>query len=175
MKPADLQNTKEAMEYFIRYGYASKIPESRLEELSAEFYDALSNGQYFQAKEIFQNKLVFGELGLQLKSTYGLTDNEIDDFMSKYYLKNDKQGFSDEAFKPMSPSRSPEFYDPMEVDIITNKMFGSVASEQDMIVHLTKQSLELYGQLKNLDIHGPDIQGLLRATSAKRRIRRKIN
>jgi hypothetical protein len=173
LKPADLQNTKEAMEYFIRYGYASKIPESRLEELSAEFYDALSNGQYFQAKEIFQNKLVFGELGLQLKSTYGLTDNEIDDFMSKYYLKNDKQGFSDEAFKPMSPSRSPEFYDPMEVDIITNKMFGSVASEQDMI-HLTKQSLELYGQLKNLDIHGPDIQGLLRATSAKRRIKRKL-
>ena len=35
------------MEYFIRYGYAAKVPESRLEELSVEFYDAVANGQYY--------------------------------------------------------------------------------------------------------------------------------
>lgn len=173
LKPAELSNVKESMEYFIRYGYAAKVPESRLEELSVEFYDAVSNGQILLAKDIFQNKLVFGEVGLQLKNTYGLTDNEIDDFMSKYYLKNDKQGFSDGELKPMSPSRNPDYYDPMEVDIITDKMFTDVVPQQDMI-HLTKQSLELYGQMKQIDIHGPDIQGLLRATSAKRRMRRVL-
>ena len=173
LKPAELSNVKESMEYFIRYGYAAKVPESRLEELSVEFYDAVANGQILLAKDIFQNKLVFGEVGLQLKNTYGLTDNEIDDFMSKYYLKNDKQGFSDGELKPMSPSRNPDYYDPMEVDIITDKMFTDVVPQQDMI-HLTKQSLELYGQMKQIDIHGPDIQGLLRATSAKRRMRRVL-
>ena len=49
--------------------------------------------------------------------------------------------FSDGELKPMSPSRNPDYYDPMEVDIITNKMFGSV-HQQDMI-HLTKQSLRV--------------------------------
>ena len=39
LKPADLENTKEALEYFIRYGYVSKVPESRLEDLSPEYYD----------------------------------------------------------------------------------------------------------------------------------------
>ena len=78
LKPAELSNVKESMEYFIRYGYAAKVPESRLEELSVEFYDAVSNGQILLAKEIFQNKLVFGEVGLQLKNTYGLTDEELD-------------------------------------------------------------------------------------------------
>ena len=172
LKPAELNNTKEAMEYFTRYAYAAKVPESRIEDLAEEFYTAISNGQYFQAKEIFQQKLIYGEVGLQLKNTYGLSDNEIGKFFDKYYL-NDKQGFDDTIFKPMSPSRNPDFYDPMEVDIITDRMFNSVASQQDMI-HLTKQSIELYGQLKNLDIHGPDIQGLLRATSNKRRFRKKF-
>ena len=41
------------------------------------------------------------------------------------------------------------------------------------MIQLTQNSLELYSQLKNLTIHGPDIQGLIQATSNKRRLRSK--
>ena len=168
---ADLSDTKAATEYFVRYGYASKVPESRLEVLTKEFYEALTEGEYFQAKEIFENKLVFGEMGLQLKNTYGLTNNEIDEFFTQFYMRNSKNGFNDDFAKPMSPTRNPDHYDPMETDIITEKIFGSTGLPEQDIVNLTSQSIELLGQLKNLTIHGPDIQELLRATSAKRRLR----
>jgi len=170
---ADLSDIKASTEYFVRYGYASKVPESRLETLTKEFYEALTEGEYFQAKEIFENKLVFGEMGLQLKNTYKLTNNEIDEFFTEFYLKNAKTGFDDSFAKPMSPTRNPDFYDPMEVDIITKKLFGGTGLSEQEMIHFTQQSLELLGQLKNLTIQGPDMQGLLRATSAKRRLRAK--
>ena len=98
---ADLSDTKAATEYFVRYGYASKVPESRLEVLTKEFYEALTEGEYFQAKEIFENKLVFGEMGLQLKNTYGLTNNEIDEFFTQFYMRNSKNGFNDDFANPI--------------------------------------------------------------------------
>ena len=63
----------------------------------------------WKLKVYLKDKLVSGEIGLQLKTTFGLTDNEIDNFFNKFY-NNDAQGFDDTFAKPMSPSRNPEFY-----------------------------------------------------------------
>ena len=173
LETPDLDDIKGSMEYFTRYGALGKVPEGRLEELATEFYTAIKNGELMEAKRIFNDKLVKTEIGLQLKKLYGMTDSEVDEFFNKYYFTNEKMGFDDNMFKPMSPSRNPDFYDPTEVDIITEKMFSDVVSENDMIA-ATKQSLELFSQLKNLNIHGPDVIGLVRATSAKRRLRAKL-
>ena len=170
-KPADLNDIQESLRYFTRYGYLGSVPEQRIGELATEFYNALKDGKTMEAKRIFKDKLVYGEIGLQLKTNFGFADNEIDDFFNKFY-NNDAQGFDDTFAKPMSPSRNPEFYPLDEVDIITQKQFSDVASEEQMI-QLTQNSLELYSQLKNLTIHGPDIQGMIKATSNKRRLRNK--
>ena len=168
-----LDNVQESVTYFTRWGYLGKVPEARLNELTTEFYNALKEGNRLEAIEIFNNKLIRGEVGLQLKNLYGMSNKEIENFLNQFFLKYEKYGFNDNVAKPMSPSRNPDFYGVEDVDILTEKMFTDVVSESD-IINLHRQSVELLSQLKEYTIQGPDIIQMIKATSQKRRLRAKF-
>ena len=169
----DLGDVKQSLEYFTRYGYAGKVPEVKLNELATEFYNALREGNRLEAIRIFNDKLVQAEIGLQLRNVYGLSNNEIDNFLKQYFLKYEKYGFNDNIVKPMSPSRNPDYYGIDDIDFFSKKMFGDVVNEND-IMNVHRQSIELISQLKEYTIQGPDIVPLIKVTSQKRRLRNKF-
>lgn len=78
MGEVDLRNAQQAVVVFARVGNLFKVPESRLNKLLTDYYDALDEGLYTEAKRIYADGLVRTEGGLQLRYLYGLSDNEID-------------------------------------------------------------------------------------------------
>lgn len=168
----DLRNIQEASVMFARVGNVFKVPQSRLNKLLTDFYDAIDEGLYTKAQDIYYDGLLRTEGALQLRYLYGLSDTEISDFFGK--LKQGPRMFSDEVGDFVTPSRTDEFYPVDEIDLLTQKQYGGQVQGIEVPQEFTKHSIELINQFKGFTIEIPDVVGIIKTTSQRRRLRAAV-
>ena len=172
---AYLGETDRAVDTFIKTGYMMSIPENKIDELVREFYDAIYRKDYRGAQNVFYDRLVKGEGALQLRYTFGLSDNEIKELMESSL--DDVRGFSEKG-RAYRPSQSPQFYDRTllqeGLDPIARAQYhNTLLSETDKI-YASEHALAMAGQAMDLTINIPDMKAILRYTGLRRRLRNKV-
>jgi len=167
----DVRNIQEAAVMFARVGNVFKVPESRLNKLLVDFYDAADEGLYTKAQDIYYDGLLRTEGALQLRYLYGLSDKEITEFFGN--MKQGPRMFSDDVGDFLTPSRTDEFYPVDEIDILTQKQFGGQVEGIDIPQEFTRNSIELINQFRGFTIEIPDVVGIIKTTSQRRRLRAK--
>ena len=73
----------------------------------------------------------------------------------------------------LTPSRTDEFYTVDEIDILTQKQFGGQVEGIDIPQEFTRNSIELINQFRGYTIEIPDVVGIIKTTSQRRRLRAK--
>lgn len=165
----DLRNIQEAVVMFSRVGNVFKVPESRLNKLLNDFYTAADEGLYTKAQDIYYDGLLRTEGALQLRYLYGLSDTEITEFFGR--MKQGPRMFSDDVGDFLTPSRTDEFYPVDEIDILTKKQFSGQVEGVEVPQEFVRNSIELINQFKGYTIEIPDVVGIIKTTSQRRRLR----
>jgi len=167
----DLRNIQEAAVIFARVGNVFKVPQSRLNKLLIDFYEAVDEGLYTKAQDIYYDGLLRTEGALQLRYLYGLFDTEITEFFGK--MKQGPRMFSDNVGDFLTPSRTDEFYPVDEIDILTKKQFSGQVEGVEIPQEFVRNSIELINQFKGYTIEIPDVVGIIKTTSQRRRLKAK--
>ncbi len=167
----DLRNIQEAVVMFARVGNVFKVPQSRLNKLLIDFYNAADEGLYTKAQDIYYDGLLRTEGALQLRYLYGLSDGEITEFFGN--MKQGPRMFSDDVGDFLTPSRTNEFYPVDEIDILTKRQFSGQVEGIEIPQEFTKNSIELINQFRGYSIEIPDVVGIIKTTSQRRRLRAK--
>ena len=166
---------ERAVDTFIKTGYMFSIPENKIDELLKKFYTEIYNKNYRGAQNVFYDELILTEGALQLKYTFGLSDNEIKQFFKEHL--DDVRGFGERG-RTYRPTLSDKFYERAAMqegmDPITRAQFANTLLSETDKDAAVQSALAMAGQAMDLTINVPDIKATLRYTSLRRRLRNKI-
>jgi hypothetical protein len=164
----DMREVQKSVVMFARMGNLLKVPESRLNKMLLDFYDALDNGLWNKGQELYYDGLLRTEGALQMRYLFGLSDNEINEVFGK--LKGEKRLYDDTVADFVKPSRTPEFYPLDEIDIITKRQ-ATGQFENEVPIDFIRHSIDLINQFSGYTLEVPDIVTLIKSTTQRRRLR----
>lgn len=171
---AYLTEVDRAVDTFVKTGYMFSIPENKIDDLLIKFHDNIQAKDYRGAQAVFYDELIKTEGALQLRYTFGLSDNEITEFMAEHL--DDVRGFGEKG-RTYRPALSNKFYDRAAMqeglDPIARAQFANTLLSETDKQWATQHALGMVGQAMDLTINVPDLKPILRYTGMRRRLRNK--
>ena len=168
---AFLTDTSRSVDTFVKTGRMMSVPTPVIEDLSKKFYVAIQDKNYKLAQSIFYDELVMREGAIQLKATFGLSDEELQLFFREHL--DDVRGFSDRG-KTYRPAQSSKYYNDDFVDPFVKAQYADQIINEEELVQWSQKALGMAGQAMDLSINIPDLRATLRHTGIRRRLRNKL-
>jgi hypothetical protein len=172
---AYLTEVDRAVDTFVKTGYMFSIPENKIDDLLIKFYDNIQAKDYRGAQAVFYDELIKTEGALQLRYIFGMSNNEIKEFMAEHL--DDVRGFGEKG-RTYRPALSDKFYDRAAMqeglDPIARAQFANTLLSETDKQWATQHALGMVGQAMDLTINVPDLKPILRYTSMRRRLRNKV-
>ena len=164
----DLSNPTQAADTFYKVGNMFSIPDPIIEKYLRQFVKAVQNNDQALAQKIYYDDLLQVEAAIQLKSIFGLADDEIASFFQKNI--DEVRGFGVEAGM-YNASILNKFRDPDFVNVLVKKTFGSLFANEEDLIKFSDKFISLISQTRDMSIAVPNLRQTLRYTGLKRKLR----
>ncbi len=168
----DLSNPTQAADTFFKVGNMLSIPDPIIEKYLRQFVRAVRDGDQPLAQQIYYDDLLKLEGAIQLKSLFGLADDEIAAFFTKNI--DEVRGFGTEA-GIYNATILNKFRDPDFVNVTIKKVFGDMFADDEALINFSNKFVNLISQTRDMSIAVPNLRHTLRYTGLKRKLRNRVS